>query len=40
MVIITGRKDAYVRYDSIASTTGTILVIGIPTTSREQVPPL
>lgn len=39
-VIITGRNGTYVRYDGIASTTSTILVIGITTASREQVPPL
>jgi hypothetical protein len=39
-VIITGRKDTYVGYDGIASTTSTIFIIGICTASREQVPPL
>lgn len=38
--IMTRRKATYVRYDGIASTTRTVLVIGISTASREQVPPL
>ena len=39
-VIITGRKYTYMRYDGVAGTTRTVLVIGIPAASREQVPPL
>jgi len=39
-MIMTERKGTYVRYDGIASTTRTVLVIGITAGSREQVPPL
>ena len=36
---MTGRRDTYMRDDGVAGTR-TVLVIGISTASREQVPPL
>jgi len=39
-MIKTGREGTYVRYDGIANTSRTVLIIGITTASREQVPSL